>query len=103
LVAPGLARVARQLAADRRRAASQPLGDLAHRLAASPAEGDLLALSERQAATLQIAAAAGAHASGLTHPLQAAPTMRPRQGGRIGEELTGLQSSPERLDRLGDS
>src|SRR5665811_1015541 len=49
--------VARQLATDRRRVASQPAGDRAHRLTASTRDGDLFALCECQTATLQIAPA----------------------------------------------
>ena len=94
--------VALQLARDRRRRPPQPPGDHPHRLLARCAQRDLLALGERQAAALQIAAAARAHPTGLVHPPAGATAMRASHHGRIGEKPTGLQRSPHRLDRLGD-
>ncbi len=101
-VAPRAVGVARQLATDRRRATAQPRGDRADLLAAGAPQRDLLALSERQTAAFEIAAAARTHTTGLTQPRQPAMAVRTGERGRLGEELPGLQRGPERLDRLGD-
>ena len=94
--------VATQLARDRRRCAPQSPRDHPDRLAAGPAQRDLLTLGKRQAAALQVASAAGAHAATRSHPARALLAIRAHLGGRIGDELAALQRSPERLDRLGD-
>jgi hypothetical protein len=95
--------VARQLATDRRRAAAQPGRDRADLLTPGTYQRDLFALGERQTATLQIAAATRTHATRLTQPRQAAMAVRTGDRGRVGEELTGLQRGPERLNRLSTS
>ncbi len=92
--------VTRQLPADRRRRPSQAPGDGADRRAAGTAQCDLFSFAEGQVSPLQVAPAARAHATGLTHPSQTALTVAARDGRGVGHELTGLPCGPERLNQL---
>ena len=71
--------VATQLARDRRRRAAQPPGDRTDRLSACAGQRDLLALGERQAAALELAPAARAHAAARRHPARALLAIRTRR------------------------
>jgi hypothetical protein len=94
--------VAPQLSADRRRAAPEPLGNIAHGLARRPTQRDLLPLSEAQIPTLQIASPARAHPTIGDHPPRALLAIGPHRFGGIGDELTSLQRRPEHLHVLAD-
>ena len=101
-VPPGPVGVAGQLPRDRRGTATQPARYLTDRLTRRPGQGDLLSLGEGQVAPLQVAAATWTHPSGLAQPRETSMAMGARHRGRIGQELTGLPGSPERLIQLGD-
>ena len=93
--------VAVQLARDRRRRAAQAPRDRADRLTARGAQGDLLTLSERQAAAFEIAAAARTNAAAGPDPPRALLAIRADLLGRAADELAALQRRPEHLKRLG--
>jgi len=94
--------VARQLATDRRRAAPPPPRDRAHRLTTRAPHRDLLALCERQTATLQIPAAARPDPALSNQPPSAVLAIRACLGRRDGDELTTRDRRPKHLPNLRD-
>ena len=95
ILPPGVG-VAAQLARDRRWGATQPPRDPADRLTAGSEQHDLLTLGERQAAALEMPAAAGADpASGRDPPPALLPIGADLLGG-IGDRLTPRQRPPRR-------
>jgi hypothetical protein len=99
-VATSAVGVAAQLARDRRRCAAQAARDRTHHLAARPRERDLLTLDQRQATSLEVAAAARAHAAAGRHPARALRAIGAHLRGRVGDELAALQRRPGRLHHL---
>src|SRR5215211_8530875 len=81
---------------------AQPPSDHPERVAPSATQGDLLALVKRQAAALQVPAAARTNATAGGDPAGALLAVGAGLRGRVGDELAALQRSPERLDRLSD-
>jgi hypothetical protein len=63
-----------------------------------PAQSDLFPLTKGQVTPLQVAPAARAYATGLTHPCQTPPTVGAGDGRGFNHELTALPRGPERLD-----
>ncbi|HWI05948.1 MAG TPA: hypothetical protein VNT54_00355 [Solirubrobacteraceae bacterium] len=68
--------------------------DRADRLAARDAQRDLLALSERQAAALEISAAARANAAARGDPARALLAIRADLLGRAADELRRAATRP---------
>ena len=92
--------VTAQLPADRRGRPADPLRDPAHRRAGRTRQGDLLPLGETQAAALQVPSTARPHPARRRDPAGTLLPVRPRHPRRVGDELTALHRSPERLHNL---
>src|SRR4249919_1340920 len=68
----------------------------------SPLAEDRAISSQRQVAPLQIATTARTHPARRSHPARSLLAIRPGLRGGVGDELTPLQRSPERLNSLVD-
>ena len=78
------------------------MGNPADRLPSRAGQRDLLPLGETQEPARHVASPPRTHPTVRHHPPSALLAIRPRRSGRIRDELTTLQRSPEHLHILAD-